>query len=160
MFMNKDLVPGSNRWWWRKPKKVSSIHSEDNSSIDGADDNASMLSLCSYIGDSSFIPSPCASHINPSIKVHIARSENSTSSDVDTNASMQYYSSRPITLSDVYTDSILEETHEETIPYYSLTKRRGSLADYFSQKKLKAGFGRLVGRTQDTIPTKDRRRSN
>ncbi|KAI8639297.1 hypothetical protein BD408DRAFT_421711 [Parasitella parasitica] len=82
----------TTRWWWKKssnrgPKKtVPSIKSSVPSSINGADENASMFSLYSY-GESLFAPSSV--HNAPSsICAQHTKSEYSGLSDVDSTASI------------------------------------------------------------------------
>lgn len=80
------------RWWWKKSsnsrskKTPPSIKSSVPSSINGADEDASMFSLYSY-GESMFTPSS-VHNISSSIRAQHTKSEYSNMSDVESNASI------------------------------------------------------------------------
>ncbi|KAL7333840.1 hypothetical protein PS15p_202696 [Mucor circinelloides] len=82
----------NTRWWWKKSssnrskKAPPSIKSSVPSSVNGADENASMLSLYSY-GESLFAPSS-VHNISSSIRGQHTKSEYSGVSDVESTASI------------------------------------------------------------------------
>ena len=144
----------STKWWWNKKstKKIQSIAS----SINEADEGASMFSLYSY--DPSMY---CSSYhqISSSIKAHHTKSEYSVNfSDVDTNASIKSrpWISRNVIENKSLHESIQDETleEEEDDDHSSLgseqehtslpatrtpamaPKRRASLVDYLVSKPL------------------------
>lgn len=82
----------NTRWWWKKSsnnrakKAPPSIKSSVPSSVNGADENASMFSLYSY-GESFFAPSS-VHNISSSIRGQHTKSEYSGMSDVESTASI------------------------------------------------------------------------
>ncbi|KAK4516225.1 uncharacterized protein ATC70_011194 [Mucor velutinosus] len=82
----------NSRWWWKKSSNTkskevqSSIKSSVPSSLNGADEDASMFSLYSY-GESLFAPSPVR-NISSSIRAQHTKSEYSGISDVESTASI------------------------------------------------------------------------
>ncbi|KAG1083072.1 hypothetical protein G6F42_022344 [Rhizopus arrhizus] len=82
----------NTRWWWKKSsskrskKAPPSIKSSVPSSVNGADENASMFSLYSY-GESLFAPSS-VHNISSSIRGQHTKSEYSGVSDVESTASI------------------------------------------------------------------------
>ncbi|GAA5805189.1 hypothetical protein HPULCUR_010703 [Helicostylum pulchrum] len=147
------------------------------SSINGADEDASMFSLYSC-GESLNCPSTV--HVSSSIRAQHTKSEYSGNfSDVESNASIlsKPWISRNVTENRSFRDSIYEQEVQDndSIISYSHSmpastslhdnmedsKRRASIVDYIVKKplhgKLKAGFGKLVGRSNST--SNGRRRS-
>ncbi|GAN10396.1 hypothetical protein MAM1_0351c09937 [Mucor ambiguus] len=82
----------NSRWWWKKSsntsskKAIPSTKSSVPSSVNGADENASMFSLYSY-GESLFAPSS-VHNISSSIRAQHTKSEYSGISDVESTASI------------------------------------------------------------------------
>lgn len=82
----------TTRWWWKKSLNSRtkdappSIKSSVPSSVNGADENASIFSLYSY-GESLFTPSSVY-NISSSIRAQHTKSEYSNMSDVESNASI------------------------------------------------------------------------
>lgn len=88
----KKNTTSTTRWWWKKSsnsrtkKTPPSIKSSIPSSVNGADENASIFSLYSY-GESMFTPSSVY-NISSSIRAQHTKSEYSNMSDVESNASI------------------------------------------------------------------------
>ncbi|KAL9545509.1 hypothetical protein MBANPS3_007118 [Mucor bainieri] len=198
---NTNATPtSSSRWWWKKTanarskKAPPSIKSSVPSSVNGADEGASMFSLYSY-GESLFTPSS-VHNMSSSIRAQHTKSEYSGISDVESTASiiskpwvsrnmiapesdqplkqdeeasdsgddMDSFVSRsvsyPLTNNASSSAEILDcskismEDLSSSPPISSSTpRRRSSLVEYIVNKplhgKLKAGFGRLVGKSHN-----------
>ncbi|KAI9361306.1 hypothetical protein BD770DRAFT_425687 [Pilaira anomala] len=177
------MTSTTTKWWWNKKsnskQQKSSKQKSVASSLNGADEDASMFSLYSC-GESLNCPSTVQA--SSSIRAQHTKSEYSGNfSDVESNASIlskPWISRNMMAENKSIRDSIYEpkdevdtcsivsyahslpvstSLHEDTIED---SKRRGSIVDYIVNKplhgKLKAGFGKLVGRSNSS--TSDSRR--
>ncbi|KAI8887386.1 hypothetical protein K501DRAFT_44832 [Backusella circina FSU 941] len=178
----------STKWWWKKQPKTSSTKSTavlptssaKSITSNGADENASMLSLysCTERGGRDADSVFAHSYVASSTRAQHTRSEYSGNfSDIESNTSIlskpwisrnlaSNIPSSPESSDDTSSiashqrSSLVDDTTTNDIlllqeqPHNQ--KRRGSLVDYFTvnkplQGKLKAGFGKLIrNQTNDT----------
>lgn len=161
-------TPSSTRWWWKKSSSSShtknkepSIRSSVVSSVNGADEDASMFSLYSY-GESFYSPSSVR---NVSIRAQHTKSEYSGQfSDVESNASIL---SKPWISRNIIapgSDNASEHGQKEEEEYHSFVSEPCSILQVnpitSSTDMLDSSFASSTSKSVSSPPPRAKRRGS